>query len=71
MNLDRLTNMVVNVVMRRLINTGINKGMGWFSRRAGTSAAPSVKMEARQSRQAHETAKRVRETAKIIRRLGR
>ncbi|MEZ5779453.1 MAG: hypothetical protein R3E44_13920 [Paracoccaceae bacterium] len=71
MNLNRLINMVVNVVMRRLINTGINKGIGWWSRRGQKPAAPVTSTEALHRHEARETAKRARQAAKVTRRLGR
>ncbi len=70
MTLDRLINMVVNVVMRRLINLGINKGIGMFSKR-GKPSGPVVSTEAKHRQEARETAKRARQAAKITRRLGR
>lgn len=38
--MDRLINMVINVVMRRMINTGINKGMRAMSTRKSKPKQP-------------------------------
>lgn len=70
MTFDRLITMVVNVVLRRLINAGISKGIGLWSRR-GKASGPVVPPEARHHDAARETAKRARQAAKITRRLGR
>ncbi len=70
MTLDRIVNMVVNVVMRRLINAGINRGVGLFSRR-GKAAAPVIPAGEKHRQEAREAARRARQAAKITRRLGR
>jgi hypothetical protein len=70
MTLDRFFNMVVNVVTRRLINSGINKGLNWFSRR-GAPGSPVIPADVKHRQQARETARRARQAAKITRRLGR
>lgn len=70
MTFDRLITMVVNVVLRRVINAGIGTGIGLWSRRGKTSG-PVVPPEARQHDAARASARRARQAAKITRRLGR
>jgi hypothetical protein len=68
MNLNQLINMAVNIVTRRLMNIGINKGIDAISRR-GNSKAPMTPEEARQARTARAAAKRARQAARITRRM--
>lgn len=70
MNIERLVTMVINTVTRRLINLGINKGIGAVSRK-GKPADKRTAADKTQSQTARETAKRARQAAKITRRLGR
>ena len=69
MSVNRYVTMVVNTVIRQLVNIGVNKGFTWLSRRTPpkTPAAPAA--DARQRQQARETAKRARQAARITRRL--
>ncbi|WP_347313342.1 hypothetical protein [Defluviimonas sp. SAOS-178_SWC] len=66
MNLNRLLNIVINTVVRRLVNFGINKGVGYASRKGGAKTADHG-----QARDARALAKRARKAARITRRLGR
>ena len=70
MTLDRLINIVVNTVIRRLVNAGINRGIALFSRR-GKAAGPLIPPEAKHRQEARAAARRARQAAKITRRLGR
>lgn len=70
MTFERVINMVVNVVLRRVINAGISKGMGLWSRR-GKASGPVVPPEARHHDAARANVRRARQAAKITRRLGR
>ena len=70
MTLDRILNMVVNIVMRRIINAGITKGIGLFSGRS-RATGPETPATEKHRQQARETARRARQAAKITRRLGR
>lgn len=70
MNLNRILNIVANVIVRRLVNLGIDRGLGWLRRRGGTGAAtpPGAKPPAGDAR---ALVKRARQAARIARRLGR
>lgn len=68
MNLNKLINMAVNIVTRRLMNIGINKGIDAISRR-GNGKTPMTPEEARQARTARAAAKRARQAARITRRM--
>lgn len=70
MTFDRLINIVINTVVRRIVNAGINRGTRWLSGR-GRAAGPVVSPEEVHRKQARDTAKRARQAAKITRRLGR
>ncbi|MCV2872979.1 hypothetical protein OEZ71_11805 [Defluviimonas sp. WL0050] len=70
MDAQRLINTIVNIVTRRLINLGINKGIDTVARKG----KPKNKMTAEDRKQAQDAralAKRARQAAKITRRLGR
>ncbi len=74
MNLNRLINMAINIVMRKLLNFGINKGMGAMSQRGNRSAGaaadrPMTPQEQRMAQDAKEAAKRARKAANIARRF--
>jgi hypothetical protein len=70
MNLNRFLNMVVNIVTRRVINAGINKGIEMFSRRS-MPEPPLTSLEERHRQEARATARRARQAAKLTRRIGR
>ncbi|HQU68284.1 MAG TPA: hypothetical protein PLI43_08785 [Albidovulum sp.] len=70
MNLNRFLNMVVNIVTRRAINAGINKGIEMFSRRR-TPEPPPLSAEEKLRQEARATARRARQAAKLTRRIGR
>ncbi|WP_376872156.1 hypothetical protein [Albirhodobacter sp. R86504] len=72
MNLNRISNMVINIVMRKMINFGVNKGMSAVSkrnRRADTPDAaqdrPMTAQEAKIANDAKEAAKRARKAARV------
>ena len=69
MRVDRYVTMVVNTVIRQLVNIGVNKGFNWLSRRNPPKTPATPAADARQRQQARETAKRARQAAKITRRL--
>lgn len=70
MNLNQLLNMAINMVMRRLVNTGITKGIDLAARR-GKPKAQMTAEDHNQASAARQTAKRARQAARITRRLGR
>ncbi|MEZ5731388.1 MAG: hypothetical protein R3D97_03575 [Paracoccaceae bacterium] len=70
MDLNRLINMVINTVTRRLVNLGINKGIEMAARR-GKTDGPMTAEERAQVKAGRDMAKRARQASKITRRLGR
>jgi hypothetical protein len=70
MNLNRFLNNAANVLVRRLVNLGIDRGLGWLGRRGGSGATtpPGAKPPACDAR---ALAKRARLMARIARRFGR
>ena len=77
MNLNRIVNMILNVVTRRVVNLLVNRGFQLFARRGGSQPAP----ESQPTDQAalnpadrapqRDLAKRARFAARTLRRLGR
>lgn len=70
MDLNRLINMIVNIFLRRAVNSGINKGMGLFAAK-GKPAPQMTPQERQQAAKGRDLQKRARQAAKITRRLGR
>jgi hypothetical protein len=68
--MNQIVNMVMRLFGRRLINTGINKGIELASRR-GKPAAEMTEAERAQAQNARAAVKRARQAARIARRLGR
>ncbi|MBK4216444.1 hypothetical protein JJJ17_10950 [Paracoccus caeni] len=62
MNANQLINMLMRMVTQRLMNWGINKGVGQMSRRGGKQAS---------GRQVQQNSKRIRQAINMIRRMGR
>jgi len=71
MNMGRLINMVINQILRRVVNAGINKGMRTMSKGQGATKSPNQPGSPSQAGTARDTAKRARQAARITRRLGR
>ena len=70
MDLNRLINMFMNIVMRKIMNFGINKGMGAMTKRGrGLDTTeqdrPMTAQEQRITQDAKEAAKRARKAARI------
>lgn len=70
MKLDRFLTLVVNIVTRRVINAGINKGIAMFRRRSRPEP-PLVSADERHRQEARAAARRARQAAKLTRRIGR
>ncbi len=65
MNANRLVTMAIRMIMRRLMRTGVDAGIGAVSKRVNKDAPGGAAPNAR------ETQKRARSTMKIARRMGR
>ena len=67
--MDRVIQMIMNVVLRQLISRGIKSGMNYASR--SSNPDDDTPANRQQSQQAKATAKRARQAANLGRRLGR
>jgi hypothetical protein len=65
MDFGRIIQMIINQLLRRAVNGGVNAAIRQVSRRAG----PKDPDGQNQDRAAQETAKRARQAAKLTRRL--
>lgn len=68
MTFDRLLNLIVNTLIRRLVNGGISLGLRRFGRKP---PAPDRRGAGGQGADARATAKRARQAARIARRMMR
>lgn len=64
MNANQLFNMFARMLSRRLMNWGVNKGVGRLSKTGG-------KLTPGQARATREAVKRARQAARLTRRIGR
>ena len=73
MDLTRIINMIVRIFLKRMINTGINKGIGMASNQRGPKkrARDMTPDERAQAQQASETTQRARQLTRLARRFGR
>lgn len=70
MDMNRLITMIVNLFVRKAVNTGVNKGIDFAARR-GKAPAEMTPGERSQAQDARELAKRARKAARLTRRIGR
>jgi hypothetical protein len=70
MDLGRIINMAVNIVMRRVLNAGISKGMNHFAGK-GKSDAPMTPEDKEQAAKGRDMTKRARQAAQVTRKIGR
>ncbi len=68
--MDRILQMIINTVLRQLINKGVSAGINHVAGR-GKPASQMTPEEREQAQTAKETAKRARQAANLARRLGR
>lgn len=67
MDFGRIIQMIINQLLRRAVNGGVNAAIKQVSRRSGPAA--SGDMDQDQSRDAQLATKRARQAAKLTRRL--
>ena len=68
--MDRIIQMIINAVLRQVINRGVKTGIDYAAR--GSKPASAMTPEERlQSQSAKDLAKRVRQAANLAKRLGR
>ncbi|SEM83710.1 hypothetical protein SAMN05216227_100371 [Pseudorhodobacter antarcticus] len=71
--MDRIISMIINQLIRRFVNGGINKGIGMLDRK-GAAKPNAPKLNAAdhaQSATATDTAKRARQAARLTKRFMR
>ena len=68
--MDRIIQMIINAVLRQLVNRGVKSGID-YATRSGKSASDLTPQERAQSQDAKALAKRARQAANLARRLGR
>ena len=68
--MDRIFQMIINAVLRQLVNRGVKSGID-YAARGGKPADQMPPDERAQSRDASALAKRARRAANLARRLGR
>ena len=68
MDIGRIIQMIINTVLRKLINGAVNKGFGMFARR-GRSADAGTPEDQTVSADAAQAAKRARQAANLAKRL--
>ena len=66
--MDRIIQMILNKLLGRLVNTAVNKGVDYASRR-GKSPDQMTDEDHEQARAGKEMAKRARQAAKLTRRI--
>ncbi len=67
--MDRVIQMILNVVLRQLISRGVKTGMNYATR--NSTADEATPANRHQSQEAKAMAKRARQAANLARRLGR
>jgi hypothetical protein len=65
--MDRLLQMIINAVLRQLVNRGVRSGID-YATRSGKPLSPDDRA---QSQDAKAIARRARQAANLARRLGR
>jgi hypothetical protein len=68
--MDRIIQMIINVVLRQLVNRGVKSGIDYASR-GGKPTSAMTPEERAQSQSAKDMAKRARQAANLAKRLGR
>lgn len=63
-----MLNMIMNMLFRRVINTGITKGINHFANK-GKPAGDTTPQDKAQAKQARELGKRARQASRIGKRL--
>ena len=69
MDLGKLVQMIVNIVLRRAVNFGVNKGIDMAVRKGSGKDTPMTAPERQAAKQARQAVKRARQAAAITRRM--
>jgi len=70
MNIQRLMNMFINLVMRKVMNRGIDAGIN-YATRGRKDDDEAIPADPERAESAKAMAKKARQGAKLARRLGR
>ncbi len=70
MDLSRIINMIINMVVRKLVGKGVDAGINYAVGK-GKPAAEMTPEELAQAQDAKQTAKRARQAANLVKRIGR
>ena len=68
--MDRIIQMIINAVLRQLVNRGVKTGID-YAARGGKPASQMTPADRAQSQDAKALAKRARQAANLARKLGR
>jgi hypothetical protein len=68
--MDRVIQMIINAVLRQLVNRGVRSGID-YATRGGKPASALSPEERAQSQDANALARRARQAANLAKRLGR
>jgi len=71
MNAGNIVNMVVRIIMRRVIGKGINAGVDAVGKRMSRGKTDEGKEDDRPSPGAKTTGKRMKQSMRMARRMGR
>ena len=67
--MNGIINMIIKILIRKGVNIGIDKGIGYFSKdKTIDENSPEAKAN---QQQANKTAKNAKQSMKVIRRIGR
>lgn len=69
MDFGRIVTMIVNTLLRRAVNAGVNKGISQFSK--GKGDGPATAEDKAQAAKGRDMSKRARQAARITRKIGR
>ncbi len=75
MNMNRIIQMIINQLLRRVVNGGVTAAINQFSRMAGPNKAGSSQLSSTSARGQEQTqaaareAKRARKAARLLRKL--
>lgn len=69
--MNRMINMIINQVMRRLVNVGMTKGMDYFTRDKNKGLDENSPAAKQNRKNAKNVSKSAKQTLKMARRIGR
>jgi len=64
-------NRIVNMIIRRLMNIGVNKGIDMVANRGRSKGRPETPEDREMAQKGRKTAKNMRQASRVIRRINR